>query len=101
VLILRENIIVFGENLKLGINLRRTIVNDFYNKWIYSVFVPWIFPSSRKGFPHNFLCLVLVQYFRIPQVLEIRFYSQQVVSERGSSGSDEWRKRKDVRNREV
>jgi hypothetical protein len=31
VLISRENIIVLGENLKLGINLRRTIVIEYYN----------------------------------------------------------------------
>jgi hypothetical protein len=34
VLILRENIIVFGEDLKLGINLKRTIVTEFYNSGI-------------------------------------------------------------------
>jgi hypothetical protein len=32
VLIPRENIIIFGENLKLDINLRKTILIDFYNK---------------------------------------------------------------------
>jgi hypothetical protein len=31
VLIHREIIIVFGENLKLGIKLRRTVVIEFYN----------------------------------------------------------------------
>jgi hypothetical protein len=31
VLIFRENIIVFGENLKLDINLRRIIIIEFYN----------------------------------------------------------------------
>ena len=37
-LIPRENIIVFGENLKLGINLRITIVIEFYNsEFIWSL----------------------------------------------------------------
>jgi hypothetical protein len=31
VLIPRENIILFGEDLKLGINLKRTIVIEYYN----------------------------------------------------------------------
>ena len=30
-LILRENIIVFGEGLKLGINFRKTIEMEYYN----------------------------------------------------------------------
>ena len=30
-LILKENIIVSGEDFKLGINLRTTIIIDFYN----------------------------------------------------------------------
>jgi hypothetical protein len=79
VLIHREIIIVFCENLKLGINLRRTIVIEFYN----SGFIR----SLSRGFSlqvervfHINCCLVLVQCFRIPQVLGIRFYSQQVVS---------------------
>ena len=33
-LILRENIIVFVEDLKLDINLRKTIVFEFYNSGI-------------------------------------------------------------------
>jgi hypothetical protein len=34
VLIPREIIIIFGEDLKLGINLRRTIVIEYYNSEI-------------------------------------------------------------------
>ncbi len=41
-LISRENIIVFGENLKLGINLRRTIVIDIIIVEFFGV--PMVFP---------------------------------------------------------
>jgi hypothetical protein len=43
VLIHRENIIVFGEDLKLGINLRRIIVIDFIIMKLFRV-CPVVFP---------------------------------------------------------
>ena len=51
----REYIIVFGEYLKLDINLR-----SYYN-WIsnsenYSEFVPWFSSLRRKGFSRKSLC---------------------------------------------
>jgi hypothetical protein len=98
VLILREIIIVFGEDLKLDINLRRTIVIDFYNSGFIQSLSRSFSLQVERVFPHKSLCLVLVIYFRIPQVLGIRFYSQQVVSKSGLSGSDDRRRRKDVRN---
>jgi hypothetical protein len=39
----RENIIIFGEDLKLGINLRRTIVIDFIIVDLFEV-CPVVFP---------------------------------------------------------
>ena len=36
--------------------------------------------QGERVFPRKSLCLVPVIYFRMPQVLGIRFYSQQVVS---------------------
>jgi hypothetical protein len=56
VLIPRENIIVFGENLKLGINLRRTIVIEFYNSEFIRSLSRGFFPLRRKGFSRKYLC---------------------------------------------
>ena len=42
-LIPKENIIVFGEDLKLGINLKRTIVIDFIIMKLFRV-CPVVFP---------------------------------------------------------
>ena len=49
-LIPRENIIVFGENLKLGINLKRTIVIVFIIIELFEI-SPVVFPFKRKNFP--------------------------------------------------
>ena len=58
----RENIIVFGVNLKLGINLRRIFVIEFYN----SGFI-W---SLLHGFSLQVdFCVLYILYFRILQVL--------------------------------
>jgi hypothetical protein len=46
----RKIIIVFGEDLKLGINLRRTIVIAYYNSGFIRSLSRGFFPSSRKGF---------------------------------------------------
>jgi hypothetical protein len=56
VLIPREIFIVFGEYLKLGINLRRTIVIAYYNSGFIRSLSRGFFPSSRKGFPRKSLC---------------------------------------------
>jgi hypothetical protein len=45
VLIPRWNIIVFGEDLKLGINLRKTIVIDFIIADLFGV-CPVVFPFN-------------------------------------------------------
>jgi hypothetical protein len=50
VLIPKEIIIVFGEDFKLGINLRRTIVIAYYNSGFIQSLSRGFFPSSRKGF---------------------------------------------------
>jgi hypothetical protein len=46
VLIPREGIIVFGEYLRLGINLRRTIVIAYYNSGFIRSLSRGFFPSS-------------------------------------------------------
>jgi hypothetical protein len=60
VLISRENIIVFGEDLKLGINLRKTIVIEYYNNRFIRSLSRDFFPSRRKGFQciSVFLCVI-------------------------------------------
>jgi hypothetical protein len=50
VLIPRENIIVFCENLKLNINIRRIIVIDFIILKLFGVCPVIFFPSSKIGF---------------------------------------------------
>ena len=55
-LIPRENIIVFGENLKLGINLRITIVIEFYNSEFIWSLSRGFFLHGEKGFPRKHLC---------------------------------------------
>jgi hypothetical protein len=77
VLIPKEIIIVFGKNLKLGINLRRTIVITSYNSGIIQSLSRGFSLQVEKVFHVN-CCFVLIIYFRIPQVLGIRFYSQQL-----------------------
>ena len=57
-LIPRENIILFGENLKLGINLRRTIVIEFYNSRFIQSLSRGFSLQVEMGFPHKYLCLV-------------------------------------------
>ena len=79
-LIHREIIIVFCENLKLGINLKRTIVIEFYNSEFIQILSRSFSLQVERVFHVN-CCLVHVQCFCIPQVLGIRFYSQQVVLE--------------------
>ena len=76
-LIPRENIIVFGENLKLGINLRRTIVIEFYNsRFIQSLSRGFSLQVERVF--HVNICVLYILYFCIIQVLRIRFYSQHI-----------------------
>ena len=48
-LIHRENIIVFDENLKLGINLKRTIVIVFIIMELFEI-SPVVFPFKKKEF---------------------------------------------------
>ena len=48
-LIPRENSIVFGENLKLGINLKRTIVIVFIIMELFKI-SPVVFPFKKKKF---------------------------------------------------
>jgi hypothetical protein len=77
VLIPRENIIVFGENLKLGINLRKTIVIEFYNsRFIRSLSRGFSLQVERVF--HVNICVLYILYFCILQVLGIRFYSQHI-----------------------
>ena len=45
-LIPRDGIIVFGEHLRLGINLRRTIVIAYYNSGFIRSLSRGFFPSS-------------------------------------------------------
>ena len=76
-LILRENIIVFDENLKLGINLRRIIVIEFYNSgFIWSLSRGFSLQVERVF--HVNICVLYILYFHILQVLGIRFYSQHI-----------------------
>ena len=63
-LIPKENIIVFGEDLKLSINCRRNIMIEFYNSEFIQNLSCGFFPSSKQGFPHKSLRLVFVIYFR-------------------------------------
>jgi hypothetical protein len=49
VLIHKENIIVFGENFKLGINLRITIVIDFIIMKLFGVSLV-VFSFKQKEF---------------------------------------------------
>ena len=73
----RENIIVFGENLKLGINLRSTFVIEFYNSgFIRSLSHNFSLQVERVF--HLNICVLYILYFRILQVLGIRFYSQHI-----------------------
>jgi hypothetical protein len=58
VLILKENIIVFGENLKLGINLRKTIVIEFYNSEFIQSFSHGFSLQGERVFHVNICVLV-------------------------------------------
>jgi hypothetical protein len=65
VLIPRENIIVFGEDLKLGINLRRTIVIEFNNSGIIQILSSSFTLQVERVFYINLcvLCLLFIFAF--------------------------------------
>ena len=64
-LIPREIIIIFGEDLKLGINLRRTIVIEYYNSGIIRRLSRGFSLQVKRVFHAN-CCLMLVIYFSHP-----------------------------------
>ena len=51
---------MFGKDLKLGINLRRTIVIEFYNSEFIQNLSRDFFPSRRKDFLRKYLCSCVI-----------------------------------------
>ena len=87
-LIPKENIIIFSENLKLGINLRKTIVIWFYNSEFIRSLSRGFFLQGERVFHVNLCsCVWLISWWLIKLFVEflnshkIRLWSQQVVSE--------------------